>query len=70
MVIGGGAIYAAVLEQDRVDRVYLTTIQERFEGDTFFPPLDPALWREVDFEDHEADDKNKHNYRFSTFERI
>ncbi|MCL2723951.1 MAG: dihydrofolate reductase [Polyangiaceae bacterium] len=43
-VIGGGAIYEAALPF--ATRIYLTRIHARYEGDTFFPPLDRE-WREV-----------------------
>jgi dihydrofolate reductase len=45
MVIGGGEIYRRTLPL--ADRIYLTEVHEAPEGDTFFPDLDPAAWREV-----------------------
>jgi dihydrofolate reductase len=45
MVIGGGQIYALTLPLAR--RIYLTEVHARPEGDTFFPDLDEAEWREV-----------------------
>lgn len=35
-IIGGAAIYNAALEQDVVDRVYLSVIDREYEGDVFF----------------------------------
>jgi dihydrofolate reductase len=43
-VIGGAEIYRLALPL--AQRVYLTTIDETIEGDTFFPELS-AEWREV-----------------------
>ena len=43
MVIGGAEIYAQALPL--AGRVYLTQIAARFEGDAFFPPLEPSQWR-------------------------
>ena len=43
-VIGGATVYAAYL--DRADRMVLTEIPERPEGDTRFPEWDPAGWVE------------------------
>jgi dihydrofolate reductase len=44
-VIGGGEIFALLLP--RADRIYLTEVDLEVEGDTKFPPLDPAQWKEV-----------------------
>lgn len=45
MVIGGGQIYAETLAQ--AERIYLTEVHARPEGDTTLPDLDPAQWTEV-----------------------
>jgi len=45
MVIGGGEIYRRTLAL--ADRIYLTEVHAAPEGDTRFPDLDPAEWREV-----------------------
>jgi dihydrofolate reductase len=44
-VIGGGEIYALALPLAR--RLYLTEIEQAFEGDAFFPEFDRSRWREV-----------------------
>ena len=44
-VIGGAEIFAAMLPM--AGRIYLTRIHARPAGDTYFPDLDPAIWREV-----------------------
>ncbi len=44
-IIGGAQIYAAAM--GLVDRIYLTRIHARPEGDATFPELDPHVWREV-----------------------
>jgi dihydrofolate reductase len=43
-VIGGGQLYRQTL--GLAQHVYLTHIDAEIAGDTFFPPLDPALWRQ------------------------
>jgi dihydrofolate reductase len=45
MIIGGGQVYAATLAI--ADRVYLTRIQARPEGDATFPALDLGIWQIV-----------------------
>jgi dihydrofolate reductase len=48
MVIGGATIYREALA--RASRIYLTEIELDTPGDAFFPPLDPAAWRELSCE--------------------
>ncbi len=62
MVIGGAGVYQAFLPRAR--KIYLTLIDEDFDGDTFFPELDEQKWREESREDHLADEKNPYDYSF------
>lgn len=50
MIVGGAQIFDLVLGV--AARIYLTEIDIEVEGDTFFPPLDPAQWREAARERH------------------
>lgn len=50
MVIGGAQIFELTLPMTQT--IHLTEIDLDIEGDTFFPPLDPAQWREVARERH------------------
>lgn len=68
MVIGGAEFYRQVLP--RTDTIYLTRIHETFEGDTVFPELNAADWREVERSDQSADEKNSHDYSFIRLERV
>ena len=54
MVIGGAQIYAEALPV--VTRAELTRIHVSPEGDTHFPPLDPAQWKQIAQERHPAQD--------------
>jgi len=67
-ITGGAHLYDTFLEE--ADRLYLTLIDEAFDGDTFFPDYTQFSWQEVSREDHHADDKNPHNYSFVTFDKI
>jgi len=53
MVIGGARLFDATL--DRADRLYLTEVHGRYDGDVFFSRPDPAGWREVSREDVPGD---------------
>lgn len=43
-IIGGGQIYEIAMPV--TDRIYLTVINQDFEGDTFFPKINPQEWSE------------------------
>jgi len=68
MVIGGAEFYRQVLP--RADTLYLTRIHASFDGDTVFPGLNAADWREVERSDQSADEKNPHDYSFIRLERV
>ncbi len=59
-VCGGASIYRQTV--DRVDTLYITQVHMSPEGDTFFPDINPEIWKEVSREDHEG-------YSFVTYKR-
>lgn len=42
-IIGGAKIYEQALSV--ADEIYLTSIEQSFEGDTYFPEIDKAIWK-------------------------
>jgi len=52
MVIGGADIYAQAMPL--AGRLEITVVRMEPAGDTVFPPIDPAVWREVSREPHPA----------------
>lgn len=56
MIVGGATLYAEALPI--ADRLYLTQVHARIEGDTRFPPWEPSEWEEISRRDHLADDRN------------
>lgn len=66
-VIGGGELYAQTL--DRADRLYLTRVHARVEGETRFPDFDADAWREIARVRHEADERHAYAFSFATLER-
>ena len=63
-IIGGGEIYRQSL--DVVDRIYLTRIHKKIEGDTKYPELPPNRFKEV-----ERVDRNEPvPFSFLTFEKL
>ncbi len=67
-VIGGSQIYAAALPL--ADRIYLTEVDAKLEGDAFFPEIDTRLWHETEREAHTRDEKHDYNYDFVTLEKV
>lgn len=71
MVIGGGELYRQLLP--RADRLILTRVQTRIEpsqpGDVQFPEFDPQAFRQTACEEHPADERHAHPYRFLILER-
>lgn len=67
-LLGGGEIYRQSM--DIADKMIITEVHHEFEGDTYFPPIDPAIWKEVSREEHKADDKNKYDFAFVQYERM
>lgn len=65
-IIGGGEIYKQSI--DIADKIYLTLVQEDFEGDTYFPEIGKE-WTKVIREDFEPDEKNAHKYSFINYEK-
>jgi dihydrofolate reductase len=45
MICGGAALYAGTIA--RAARLEITRVHARPDGDTHFPPIDPAEWRET-----------------------
>ena len=55
-VIGGGDIFEQVLPY--ADRMYITEIDESFEGDTYFPDFPEAEWELTKNVTGKKDEKN------------
>ncbi|MFP6682414.1 MAG: dihydrofolate reductase [Gammaproteobacteria bacterium] len=68
MVVGGAALYAAALVS--AERIYLTRVHVDIAGDTLFPRIDWAEWKEITTERYSADDRDEFDYSFITLDRI
>lgn len=67
MILGGGEIFKIAWEY--TNRIYLTRIHAAFQGDAFFPEVDPQDWILTAAHRHDADDKNPHAYTFLVYDR-
>lgn len=66
-ILGGGEIYRQSM--DIAGTLYITEIHAQFEGDTFFPAINPEIWEETFREDHPANEKNPYDFSFVTYQR-
>jgi len=57
-IIGGASVYKQMI--DRADKLEITHIHKDFEGDIYFPEINPAKWEIV-----KKDDKKGKNFEFS-----
>ena len=62
-IIGGGEIYKLALEENLVDRIYLTRIHHIFDGDTFFPDFNLDKWISKEIFNYEKDVENPHDFK-------
>ena len=67
MIIGGSALYQAGLPL--ADRLYLTRIDQAFQGDTFFPEFDRSAWREVECQVVTDDPLVSFGYAFTVWDK-
>jgi dihydrofolate reductase len=66
-LIGGAQLYAEGIGQ--ADRLILTEVQAQIEGDAWFPPVDPAHFREIGRSHLPADADNDHPMDFVEYIR-
>lgn len=65
-IIGGDSIYKQALPF--VQKLYITFIDENFDGDTFFPEFESSKWKLVSEEKGEKNEKNPYDYYFRVYE--
>lgn len=65
-VIGGGMVYRQMME--RADKLYITHIHHSWpDADTFFPEIDPKIWKQLSAEHHSADKNNPYAFTFAEY---
>lgn len=67
-IIGGGQIYLESI--DLCDVLEITEVECEPDGDTFFPEINPKIWKETERESFPADEKNEYPYSFVTYKKI
>ncbi len=66
-VIGGAQIFALALAQ--ADRLYLTEIHQKLEGDVYFPKIEMFDWREIERDARNPETSGGPAYSFVVLER-
>jgi dihydrofolate reductase len=66
-IIGGGEIFSEALPL--TDTLHVTHVLAPVEGDTFFPPIDPAVWDETASVDIPAGERDTYPTRHAVYER-
>jgi len=67
MVIGGSDVFEALMS--RADRLEITHVHAAPEGDAFFPPIDPARWREQKRTEFPAGPNDSASFAVATYLR-
>lgn len=68
MVIGGSDVFDAAM--DVADRLEITRVHASPPGDSFFPAIDPQIWREVKSERRPRGPQDEVEFTILTYERI
>ena len=66
-IIGGAEIYQLAISL--ADRLYLTEIQTKIDGDTYFPLVDNTAWIELSRVHHATDDRHSFAFDFVIYEK-
>lgn len=66
-VTGGGQIYAQAMPL--ADKLYLTTVEEDYDGDTRFPDWNRDEWRQVSCERHDCGKNYPYPFEFTDWVR-
>lgn len=67
MVIGGTDVFAQTM--DLADRLEITHVHAKPEGDTFMPPIDERLWRAGERSEHAAGLRDDAGFSYVTYVR-
>ncbi|MEA2043183.1 MAG: dihydrofolate reductase [Bacteroidota bacterium] len=67
-VCGGAQIYSLLL--DKAQNMYITEIDQAFEGDTYFPEFNRSEWEISEKSELKKDAKNGIEYSFVNYKRV
>ena len=67
-VIGGAMMYKFLMPY--CEKMYITEIDEEFDGDVKFPEIDLSKWQITDSKPGLKNEKNPFNYNYVTYKKI
>ena len=67
-VIGGATMYRLLMPY--CTKMYITEINQEFDGDVSFPEINMSEWKVTEREKGLKDEKNPFDYEYVTYERI
>ena len=66
-IIGGATIYRLLMPY--ANKMYITEIDQEFEGDVSFPEINKEEWNIIEIEKGLKDEKNPYDYNYVTYVR-
>lgn len=66
-VIGGATIYRLLMPY--ANKMYITEINQEFDGDVSFPEINKEEWKAIEIEKGLKDEKNPYDYNYVTYVR-
>lgn len=66
-IIGGGEVYSLFLAV--ADVIELTRVHQNFDGDAFFPKIDPTQWDLISCKKQEASQDQTYAYSYLTYKK-
>ncbi|MEY4383580.1 MAG: Dihydrofolate reductase [Bacteroidota bacterium] len=67
-IVGGAEIYQMAMKL--ADEIEVTLLHDIFDGDAFFPEIDPTIWKEISSERGVTDEKNPYQYSFKKYKKV
>lgn len=67
-IIGGGEIFKQTIGM--VDRIYMTRVHTKVDGDTSYPEINKSQWKLTKSDSFPADEKNNYPFTFEVWDRI
>lgn len=64
-VIGGATIYKLLMPY--ANKMYITKINQSFEGDVYFPEIKEETWKEISREKGLKNNENPYDYEYITY---
>ena len=66
-IIGGATIYKLLMPY--ANKMYITKINQDFDGDAFFPKISEEEWKIIDIQKGIKDEQNPYDYEYITYVR-